>query len=126
MARLRAARGSFGMPRAPGEAVARPCGHQPQYGRRAGERRSHFVDGSVAAPGDDEVRVIGNRTLRELAGVTATLGDVSGRGELMLRERFLDHRDASSRDLRVHTRAGNRVDDRNDTHDVGDLEIDRT
>jgi hypothetical protein len=61
--------------------------------------------------------MIGNRALRELPGVAATLGDVSGRVELMLRERFLDRRDASSRDLRVHTRAGNRVDDRDDTHD---------
>ena len=33
--------------------------------------------------------MIGNRALRKLAGVAAALGDVSGRGELMLRERFL-------------------------------------
>src|SRR5918993_39859 len=44
-------------------------GHESERGGRTNQRRTHFVDGAIAAPYDHDVGAVGHGGARQLAGV---------------------------------------------------------
>ena len=112
-----------GHAQAAGKAVAGTSGDESERGRAAGERAADFVDGAVASPDDHEVRAIGDSGTRQVARVSGRTGHIDRRAELTARQLVAKHVDSTASGVRIHSRAGDRIDDRGDAHVTHDVVV---